>query len=176
VKTLLVLRHAKAEGDSPSGSDFDRPLTDRGRQESAAVGRFLRNRRADAILASPAARVVETVEGALQGSGLDLAPAWDRRLYNARPEALLEAIRETDAAIGTLLIIAHNPGLQELIVDLAQDDRAGLRGQIGGSFQTAALAELSLSIDRWDDAAPGCGQIVSLVRPSDLDRAPADPE
>ena len=170
MKTVLVLRHAKAEGDSPSGSDFDRPLTDRGRQESAAVGRALRNRRVEAILASPAARVVETVEGIMEKSSLDFAPAWDRRLYNAPPEALLEAIRETGDAVGTLLVVAHNPGLQELIVDLAQDDRAGLREQVGGSFPTAALAELNLSIDRWEDAGPGCGQILSLVRPRDLDR------
>lgn len=168
MKTLFVLRHAKASPDAPSGRDFDRPLTGRGHRDSAAVGGELRDRRLDAFLASPAARVVETVDGLVEVAGFELEPIWDRRLYNASAEALLEVIQEVDGAVATLLIVAHNPGLQELIVALAEDDPAGLRAQIGGRFPTAALAELRLSIDHWDDARPGCGRVAAVLQPSDL--------
>lgn len=172
MKTLLVLRHAKAEADAPSGSDFDRRLTSRGHRDSAAVGRALRTSgcRLDAILASPAARVVETVDGLVQAAGFELAAIWDRRLYNAPPQTLLEAIRGTEAAVETLLIVAHNPGLPELILHLATAN--DLRDRVAGGFQTAALAELRLAVDRWADAGARCGRIVSLERPS----KPAPPE
>ena len=170
VKTLLILRHGKAEQDSPTGSDFDRSLTGRGHRDSAAVGRALRDsrRRPDAILASPALRAAETAAEVVAAAGWSVAPFLDRRLYNAAPNSLLEIIRQADEAVEALLIVAHNPGLQQIIVDLAVDDPAGLRAQIGGSFPTAALAELHLSIDHWRDAGPGCGRITALMRPSEL--------
>ena len=176
MKTLLVLRHAKASPDSASGSDFDRPLTDRGHRASAAVGRHLRvsDRRVDAIVASPARRVLETVAGVVEGARIDIAPRWDRRLYNASLAALFEVVQEIDGAVGTALIVAHNPGLKELIVHLAEDDPAGLRARVGGSFPTGALAELRLAIDDWRNVGPGCGRIIGLVRPEE--QVPAAPE
>jgi phosphohistidine phosphatase len=177
VKTLLILRHAKASPDSPSGRDLDRPLTGRGHRACAAVGRDIQasGRRIDAIVASPAARVVETVAGAVEGAGWALEPAWDRRLYNAPRDALLEVIGEVDDAVEALLIVGHNPGLQELILHLAEDDRAGLHAQVGASFPTATLAELRLPINRWADAGPGCGRIMRLFRPRDRDESSVGP-
>ena len=167
MKTLLVLRHAKAKLNSPSGSDFDRPLTGRGHRDSAAIGRQLLagNRRVSALFASPAVRVVETVAGVVEGARLTIAPVWDRRLYNASFETLIACIGEISDAIDAALIVGHNPGLHQLVLDLAEGDHAGLGGQINFSFPTATLADLSLSVDHWRDVAPGCGRLVSLVRP-----------
>jgi phosphohistidine phosphatase len=139
--------------------------------DSAAVGRAPRDggRRVDAIIASSALRAAETVADVIEGAGWALAPLTDRRLYNASPGKLLEVIRECDDAVESLLIVAHNPGLQELIVCLAEDDPAGLRAQIGSSFPTAALAELRLSIGHWRDAGPSCGRITTLIQPGDLE-------
>jgi phosphohistidine phosphatase len=171
MKTLLILRHAKAEADSSSGSDFDRRLTARGHRDSAAVGRALRDsgRPVDAILASPALRAAETAANVAQGAGLACARLADRRLYNASPGRLLQVVREAEDAVETLLLVGHNPGLQQMIVDLAQDDPAGLRPRIAAGFPTAALAELRLSIDQWRDAGPGCGRITALIQPGDLE-------
>ena len=162
MKTLLILRHARAGHDAPSGSDFDRALTGRGQHEAASVGREFRagDRRVDAIVASPAVRVVETVVALVEGAGLAATPVWDRRLYNASFATLVEVIRAINETAGAALIVGHNPGLHELIVRLAEDDRGG--------FPPAALAELSLSVDHWSDVAPGCGHIQSLVRPGDV--------
>lgn len=174
MKTLFVLRHAKASRDAPSGTDFDRPLNKRGRKAAVAVGRELRARNSavDAIVASPAARVSETVSGVIEGSGYNLEPAWDRRIYNASPVNLIEVLREVDDAVERLLIVGHNPGLQNLLLDLAEDDPGGLRDEIASSFPTAALAELRLAIAHWREAGPGRGRIVSLVRPRDSDPVP----
>jgi phosphohistidine phosphatase len=176
MKTLFVLRHAKASEESPSGSDFDRPLTSSGKRAAAAIGRALgaSEPRTDAILASPAQRVIETVAGVAQAAGLNAAPGWDRRLYNASVQDLIAAIGETDDEVATLLLVGHNPGLKELIGYLATDDPAGLRAEVRGRFATATLAELRLTIDRWREIEPGCGRIEHLVRPGDP--APAQAE
>lgn len=178
MKHLLVLRHAKASPDSSSGRDFDRPLTGLGHRAAAAIGRTLKagDHRLDAVLSSPAARAVETVAHVTPGAASPLAPRLDRRLYNAPPETLLEVIGEVDGAIETLLIVGHNPGLQQLILELADDDSSGLRAQVGSNFPTATLAELRLSIDHWDEAGPGCGRLLTLLRPGDLGVGGAGPE
>ena len=171
MKTLFVLRHAKASRDAPSGIDFDRPLNLRGRKAAVAVGHELRARKSaiDAIVASPAARVSETVTGVIEGSGYTFAPLWDRRIYDASPESLIEVIREADDTVERLLIVGHNPGLQHLLLDLAEDDPGGLRGSAAASFPTAALAELRLEVEHWREVAPRRGRIVSLFRPRHLD-------
>ena len=171
MKTLFVLRHAKASRDAPSGADFDRPLNKRGRKAAVAVGRELRARdvAVDAIVASPAVRVTETVSGVMEGSGHTLAPVWDRRIYDASPEILLEVVREAGDKVERLLIVGHNPGLQHLLLHLAEGDRDGLRDEVAASFPTAALAELRLSVEHWREVGPRCGQIVSFFRPRDLE-------
>lgn len=174
MKTLLILRHAKANPDSSSGQDFDRPLTERGRRDAASVGRRLRARDPgpDAIVASPAVRVVETLAGLLEGSGSEVEPRLDPRLYNASRDALLEVIREVDERVERLLIVGHNPGLQELLLSLAEPDAEGLRRGAGASFPTAALAELGLVVDRWREVGPSTGRMVGLALPGDLDPPP----
>jgi len=169
MKTLLVLRHAKASQDASFAVDFDRPLKPRGRNQAVALGRMLqeRNLAVDAIVASPAVRVVETISGVLEGAGLRIEPAYDRRLYSAAPKTLIEVIHETGDKVERLLIVGHNPGLQQLLLDLAEVDREGLRGEIAFAYPTATLAELRLSVDRWQDVAGGGGRIVSLFRPED---------
>lgn len=169
MKTLFVLRHAKASQDSPSGMDFDRPLKPRGERQALALGQMMRGRgmTVDAIVASPAARVVETISGLIEGAELALKPEYDRRIYNASPDALIEVVREADDKVECLMIVGHNPGLQSLVRQLAQDDSQGLRANVGFAFATAALAELRLSVEHWQDVGRDKGRIVSLVRPED---------
>jgi phosphohistidine phosphatase len=173
MKTLLVLRHAKASQDASFAVDFDRPLKLRGRRQSLDLGRMVRARDLtfDAIVASPAIRVVETITGVMEGAGVRFEPVYDRRLYNASPETLLEVVREAGDKVERLLIVGHNPGLQHLLLHLAEEDRDGLRGEVASSFPTAALAELRLSVEHWRDVGPRSGRMVSLVRPRDPDSA-----
>ena len=169
MKTLLVLRHAKASQDSPSGMDFDRPLKPRGQRQALALGCMMaeRNLAVDAMVASPAARVVETVTGIIAGSGSGAEPVYDRRIYNASLNALIAVIRDADDHAQHLLIVGHNPGLQLLLLNLAEDDGDGRRGEVAAGYPTAMLADLTLSVDRWRDVWRQCGRIVSLIRPQD---------
>lgn len=169
MKTLLVLRHAKASQNASFAVDFERPLKPRGRNQALALGRMLqeRNVAVDAIVASPAVRVVETITGVLEGSGRSVEPVYDRRLYCASPKTLIEVIHETGDTVERLLIVGHNPGLQHLLLTLAEDDGDGLRRDVAFGYPTATLAEIRLSVDRWRDVARGGGRIVSLFRPED---------
>jgi phosphohistidine phosphatase len=164
VKRLLVLRHAKAELDSATGRDFDRPLAERGWKHGAAVGRAMRERglSPDAIIASPAKRVAETLAALAEGYG-PLEPDFDQRIYNASPETLLEVVRQADDGVQTLLLVGHNPGLQLLLLDLMRDDDNGYRERIEQGFPTAALAAVDLPASSWVGAESGSGELVDLI-------------
>ncbi|MEO8176305.1 MAG: histidine phosphatase family protein [Sphingomicrobium sp.] len=168
MKTLFVLRHAKASGPMSAATDFDRPLDPRGRAQAADLGRTIRARGLEfgAIVASPAQRVVETIAG-LGDVRRATAPRFDPRAYSASLETLLAIIRDIDDGVDRLLLVGHNPGLHLLLFELAQDDPDGFLGQVASGFPTATLAELGLAVDQWREVEPRCGRIVSLVRGQD---------
>ena len=117
MKRLLLLRHAKAVPATDPLVDIDRPLADRGERDAVRIGERMRQQRLQPalILTSPAARALRT--GQLVARTLDYPReiALDRRLYLAEPAAIIEIIAAQDAAIETLLIVGHNPGLTELV-------------------------------------------------------------
>jgi len=161
---LLVLRHAKAERDSSTGRDFDRPLAERGRQDAREVGRVMRDRglNPDAVIASPAQRVVETLAALAEGYG-PLDVEYDRRIYNALPETLLDVVRGTDDGVQTLLLVGHNPGLPSLLLELARADGGVLRARIEQGLSTATLAAVELPAQSWTSVEPATGEIVDLI-------------
>lgn len=172
MKTLTLLRHAKSGWDDPVARDFDRPLNPKGKRAAIAMGRHLRglDLAFDHVVASPAQRVIETIEEFEGGFGTRLAPAWDRRAYLASPATLLDIIRETPADTDRLLLIGHNPGLEELVLLLA-GTKDGLRDQVEEKYPTASVAEIALAIDAWTQVAPGTGRLARFIRPRDLDPA-----
>lgn len=116
---LILLRHGKAEQDSESGEDFDRRLKPRGERESAAMGESLARLgfRPDLALVSPAARTRETWAAAQPAFGeveVRLEPA----LYNAEAGAILRLAERAGEGLGAVMVVAHNPGLQELTIAL----------------------------------------------------------
>lgn len=174
MKRLTLLRHAKSGDDGLVARDFDRRLNAKGRRAARAIGRHMRELglRFDAVLASPAVRVAETIEEVAAGYGDDLAPGWERRIYLATPEDLLELIQEAPPAAGSLLLVGHNPSLEQLVLMLVpggMDDAA--RGQVEEKYPTASLAEIAFDVAQWDDVEAGAGRLVRFVRPRDLDPA-----
>ncbi|MCW3846838.1 histidine phosphatase family protein [Sphingomonas sp. LB-2] len=169
MKTLILLRHAKSGWDDPVARDFDRPLNPRGQRAAVTMGRHLRTigLEFDRVVASPAARVTETLEHLATGYGSDLAPVWDQRVYLASAATLLDLVHEMPEAAGTVLIAGHNPGLEELVLALVPD--GALRHNVALKFPTAALAEIEFEADRWEDVEPGDGALVRFIRPRDLD-------
>lgn len=166
MKTLFLLRHAKS--DWPAGArDFDRPLNARGKAAALAMGEELRRLglAADHILASPAARVEETLAMVADGYGGRMAVNFHEDLYLAAPETLLGFIRETEDRHERLLVVGHNPGLQRLALQL---DAAGpAHDMIAAKYPTGALTEIELPVERWAETEEP-GRILRFLRPRDL--------
>jgi phosphohistidine phosphatase len=168
VKTLGLLRHAKSDWDDMSLRDYDRGLNDRGKRGAAVMGGHIRAHGIawDLLLASPAERVRRTLEA----TRLDIPTRWDERLYLADSDALITLLQEIEDAPRAVLVAGHNPGLQELVFDLvAPENENVLFDEVTEKYPTATFAVLELAIDRWADCAAGCGKLVHLARPRDLD-------
>ncbi|HVJ01828.1 MAG TPA: histidine phosphatase family protein [Sphingomonas sp.] len=170
MKTLTLLRHAKSGWDDPVARDFDRPLNPKGQRAAALMGRHMKalGLDFDHVIASPAARVVETLEHLGEGYGSDLAPAWDQRIYLASAATLLDVVHDLPAGADHVLLAGHNPGLEELILLLVPGD-GPLRDEVEVKFPTASLAEVRFASESWDQARAGEAELVRFVRPRDLD-------
>jgi len=166
MKRIYLLRHAKSSWDDPGLADHDRPLAPRGRRAAAALARHLRAEtgRPELVLCSSALRARQTLEGLREVLG-DAEVLVERSLYAADSDELLERLHRVPAAVGSAMVIAHNPGLQDLAVDLVAlgPDIGRLREKL----PTGGLATIECE-GSWDDLAPGVGTLVSLVVPRDL--------
>jgi len=174
VKILGLFRHAKSDWGDPRARDFDRPLNDRGRAGAEVMGRHIRDHglRWDRVLSSPAVRCADTIELACHAADRPVKVNWDRRIYLASGAALADLLRDQANDPGSILMVGHNPGLEDLIFDLVPDDGSSpLRDAVEEKFPTATYAVLELDIDRWSQLKDGCARLVHLVRPRDLDPA-----
>ena len=168
MKTLYVLRHAKSDWDDPALRDFDRPLNERGRNAAKAIGRELHKRgiEPDLVLSSPALRAKQTIDGVQEGFGQDFDPIEIPRIYNAEPETLIDLVRSTPSGAKRLMIVGHNPGLQELVLALSENGE--LRDEAAQKYPTGTLAEIHFDAREWPDVALGTGRLVTLLKPRDL--------
>ena len=169
MKRLTLLRHAKSGLDDLVKRDFDRPLNRRGERAARTVGRHMRelDLRFDRVIASPAVRVLETVAEIEAGLGRSLGAEPDRRLYLATAAQLLDIVRETPDEAGSLLIVAHNPGLEDLAMLLTPDN--ALRREIALKYPTATIAEIEFDAATWREIGDGAGTLARFIRPRDLD-------
>lgn len=169
-RTLTLLRHAKSGWDDPALRDYDRGLNAKGKRAAALIGGHLRTSGVgfDHVVASPAVRVVETLEQVEAGYGRTLAPQWDRRIYLASAVTLLDIVHETPAAATHLLLVGHNPGLEDLAMLLVPDSDEPLRVALEAKYPTATIAELNFA-GEWADLASGAARLTRFTRPRDLD-------
>ncbi len=168
MKRLGLLRHAKSDWDDMSLRDFDRGLNARGRKGAALMGaHIIRQGGAwDMVLASPAERVKRTLEA----SGLDLPTEFAEGAYLADATTLMQLLSRCDDDADAVLLMGHNPGLQELALELvAPENENDLFNEVMQKYPTAAFAVLELDIGKWADLAEGCGKLVHFARPRDLD-------
>lgn len=165
MRRLFLLRHAKSSWKDPRQADHDRPLAGRGRRAAKALARHLREERIEPelVLCSTARRARETlerIESALGVADVRCEPA----LYGASAGALLERLHDVPDHVGSVMLIGHNPGLQELALELAHTGPE--LPELAAKFPTAALATLELP--DWRTIRPGTADLVGLVRPRDL--------
>lgn len=163
MKTLLILRHAKSSWSDESLPDHERPLNGRGRRDAPRMGELLRAQglTPDRIISSTALRARTTAEAVAEACGFTGDVETTDDLYHAAPADCLRVVGERCADEDRVLIVAHNPGLQELVTRLT-----GARQE----FPTACLAEVSLPLDDWRDLAlDATGTLENIWRPKELD-------
>jgi phosphohistidine phosphatase len=172
MKKLTLLRHAKSDWLDRSLRDFDRPLNARGQRGAKAMGIYASEKAMafDAVVASPAVRVTETIDHFETAYGQSLNPDWDRRIYLASSVTLMDVLRGVDNAAEHVLMVGHNPGLEDLVFDLVPDDGTSpLRDVVEEKFPTAALAIMEIAIDSWADLDNRTAKLIEVTRPRDLD-------
>ncbi len=161
MKTLLLLRHAKSSWKHPELADHDRPLNKRGKAEAPRVGEWLRRQglAPDLIVSSTARRARKTAEKVAEMSGYEGEVQLEESLYMGDPEDYFEALRAVADKHDCVMVVGHNPGLEEFLDLLTRSDEL---------MPTAALAQISLSIEHWRQLTPATkGSLVNLWRPRD---------
>jgi phosphohistidine phosphatase len=164
-----LLRHAKSSWDDPDLPDRLRPLAPRGVRAAGAMARHLRAAAVapDLVLCSPARRAVQTWEGVAPGVPPDTAVEVDEAIYHADADELFARLRDVRSRIRSVLLIGHNPGLQDLAVDLVGSGDVGLRERLLTKFPTGALATIDVPGD-WHDLTWGAASVLALVVPREL--------
>ncbi len=176
MKTLTLLRHAKSGYDDPLLRDFDRPLNERGRRAAVKIGQWLRaaQRKGDMpefdhVAASPAVRCRQTIEGVEEGLGSPLAPIYEKRIYLSSSATLVELVAGFAEHHDNALLVGHNPGLEDLLMELVPRGSGVARDEAETKYPTATIARLDLDILRWAQVDGGRAQLTIFVRPRDLD-------
>ena len=169
MKVLYLLRHAKSSWDDPGLSDHERPLAPRGRRAAARIAEYLNREgiRPALVLCSSSRRTRQTLElvaAALPGVRVQV----EAELYGADEVDLLQRLRRLPDAADSVLLVGHNPGLQDLAVALAGGGDAEALARIRAKMPTGALATLGAAVTRWRDLRPGGGELVAFVVPREL--------
>ncbi|MBB5156765.1 SixA phosphatase family protein [Saccharopolyspora phatthalungensis] len=155
-RRLVLIRHAKSAWPDDV-DDSDRPLTERGRRDAPAAGRWLRENAAaiEFVLCSPAVRARQTWALAAPEIPAEPKVKYDDRIYAASARELLAVIREIPSTVMTAAVVGHNPGLEDL-VQLLTDEPAELK--------TAAIALLS-SPAAWSEVGQSWAAGATYVKP-----------
>lgn len=144
MKTLLILRHAKSSWDEPELADIQRPLNKRGKNDAPRVGEIIKEAGLvpDIILSSPAVRALKTAEAAADTCGYEGEIEIRENFYPGSPGDYIDALNEIPDGYARVMVVGHNPGLEELLSDLTGESEL---------LPTAALAQVELAIQRWID-------------------------
>lgn len=166
MRRLILLRHGKSA--RPDGTDdLERPLKKRGRKASRRMGRYLAEEglRPDLALVSPARRTQETWSLA-QGPLGEVPMRSEPRIYEASPDRLLTVIREVEPEVGALLLVGHNPGLEELLRLVVRRENPSERAI--AKYPTAGLAVIEVPATAWPELSPRSGRLDRFVTPKAL--------
>lgn len=160
MKRLLILRHAKSSWDHPELSDHERPLNKRGKRDAPRVGEYLRAASLvpDIIMSSTARRAQETADRVIDSSGFDGSLLLIPEFYHGNYETMLELLRQLPDEAACVMIVGHNPDLEEFIEELTDESTR---------LSTAALANVELPIQRWRELRETItGRLVDVWYPS----------
>jgi phosphohistidine phosphatase len=162
---LMLLRHAKSSWP-PGIEDAERPLSGRGEAAARLMGGYMARHSLipDLVLCSPARRTRDTWAG-ISAGWPPVQAVFDARLYGMTRQGGLSVVRDQDDAVRTLLLIGHNPGLQEVAEFLIAAGEVEPRERLREKFPTAALAVIDFALDRWNRVHERSGRLDRYVTP-----------
>jgi phosphohistidine phosphatase len=167
LKTLYILRHAKAEPEGRDG-DSERPLMKRGRKAAAVIGEYIASLEPSPrlVLCSTSLRTRETLDAILPA--LEPAPQrlFEDALYLASTSRLLDRLQRLPEQAESVLLIGHNPGLHQLAALLASD-----AAEFADGFPTAALAMLRIP-GAWSALRSRQAKLIDFTTPKSISRDP----
>jgi phosphohistidine phosphatase len=169
-RTLLLFRHAKSSWDQPGRADFDRPLNRRGLDAATRMGLELCARAwfPQRAIVSTARRTRQTWELAEACLPTVCETVFDPSIYEAVPDAILAAIRRTPATVASLIVVGHNPGLEDLSgVLAAPSSDASALSALHAGFPTSAIARFETDAP-WDELGPRDGRLTDFLTPRSL--------
>jgi phosphohistidine phosphatase len=166
MRRLMLLRHAKTERPEAGQRDRDRKLTKRGRADAPLIGAYMARHGLipDVALVSPATRAQETWELVAPAFVTPPRLVTEGRIYNASAEALIELIGETRGA-HSLVVVGHNPGLQDVAVRLMVSGDVEARERVSEKLPTAGLVVIDLAFDDWSRLPRHAGRLERFVTP-----------
>jgi phosphohistidine phosphatase len=162
MKSVLILRHAKSSWKQPDLNDHDRPLNKRGKRDAQRMGELLRNEHLipESVISSAAIRARDTAKAEVKASGYKGKIALNRSLCTAGLEAYLKVLNGLSNDSVRVLVVGHNPGVEELVLMLTGETHP---------MSTCSLAHIKLHVERWLDVDYETkGQLAGICRPRDL--------
>lgn len=162
MKTLLVMRHAKSSWSNSSMGDHERPLNGRGKTNAPQMGDLLKRESLtpQLIISSTANRAATTAELVAMASDYEGEIEYESNFYLASPETYIEKLSTLDDAYTIVMVVGHNPGMEELVDDLCD---------VREPFTTANIAYIKLPIQNWADLPDDVsGDLIQLWRPREL--------
>jgi len=167
VRHIWLLRHAKSSWDDPGLADRDRPLSPRGVRGAAAMAAYLATVDVPRlVLCSAGLRARQTLAWVLPSLGIDLEIRIEPELYTFDADVLLERLCRLEGDVTSVMLVGHNPALEELAIALSTDGE--LRRRLDQKYPTAALATIELPDVPWASLGEGDGVLTRFVTPSDL--------
>jgi phosphohistidine phosphatase len=176
MKHLFLLRHVKSSWNDPTLDDFDRKLAPRGKRAAKRLARHIaaQGYHFDLVLCSAARRAKDTWDRIARDLGGDIPVIHSRELYLAGEDGFVKALRGLDDAIDAVLLVAHNPDIENFANWLCREgelcregDSEALR-QMRAKYPTGGLAAIRLDLERWAELEAGRGTLESFVAPKAL--------
>jgi phosphohistidine phosphatase len=171
MRRLMLLRHAKSDRSQPDMRDHDRPLAARGEAAAAQIGAYMARHDLlpDGVLCSTAVRTCETWRLVAKALPKPILTVYEARLYEAAEDAIFAVLRETADDIHSLLVIGHNPGMQDLAHHLIASGEVEARERLREKFPTGGLAIVDFAFDDWKRVHRSAGRLDRFVTPRSLD-------
>ena len=161
MKTLYLLRHAKSSWKDETLADIERPLNGRGRRTSETIGGVLKKEKVspDLVLSSSAVRARQTTELVMAAANLSTELRFDERIYEATAQKLLAVVKQIEKGRKNVLLVGHNPGLEEFLELLT--------GSVE-TMPTGTLSKVNLRASSWESVSSKAGTLEWIVRPKEL--------